>query len=110
MPISTASSSAWWDSARGALAAILRVRRLLDELDVLSDPDWAARAAALGWYDQSHMVRDFKRYTGVTPTAYVAAQRDHLEASELQDASGFVPQGPPRQIKSVQDQPAGQRR
>ena len=73
------------------LAAILRVRRLLEGLDVLADPDWSTLAAAHGWYDQSHMIRDFKRYTGVTPTAYVAAQRAHFDASEVADASGFVP-------------------
>lgn len=76
------------------LAAILRVRGLLDGLDVFSDLDWVALSAEHGWYDQAHMIRDFKRYTGVTPSAYVRAQREHLDREEALDASGFVPLGP----------------
>ena len=84
------------------VAAILRVRRLLAELDPFADVDWAARAAAHGWYDQSHLIRDFKRYTNVTPAAYLAAQRAHYSPDETPDAAGFVPIGPGGRIKSVQ--------
>lgn len=39
------------------------------------EPDWADVAAQHGYYDQSHLVRDFKEFSGMTPAAYVAAFR-----------------------------------
>lgn len=75
------------------LAAILRVRRLLAEIDVFGETDWAAATAAHGWYDQSHLIRDFKRTTGATPSAYVTAQRTHFAREEAASAGGFVPEG-----------------
>src|SRR6185503_1630185 len=33
-------------------------------------PDWASLAAELGWSDQAHFIRDFKRLVGRTPAAY----------------------------------------
>ncbi len=74
------------------LASLLRVRRLLAELDVDDEIDWPRRAAELGWYDQAHLIRDFRRYTGVPPTAYVQAQRDVLTRGETIHAAGFVPE------------------
>jgi AraC-like DNA-binding protein len=74
-----------------ALARVLRVRRLLEQLDVQDDVLWTRLAADLGWYDQSHLVRDVTRHTGVPPTAYVRAQRRFLSPDE--QAPGFVPEG-----------------
>ncbi|SHE50381.1 helix-turn-helix domain-containing protein [Streptoalloteichus hindustanus] len=34
------------------------------------DVDWARTAAELGYSDQSHLVRDFTRTVGISPTAY----------------------------------------
>jgi AraC-like DNA-binding protein len=72
-----------------ALARVLRVRRLLEQLDVRDDALWSRLAADLGWYDQAHLVRDVTRHTGVPPTAYVAAQRAFLAPDDL--TPGFVP-------------------
>lgn len=33
---------------------------------------WSALAASTGYADQSHLIRDFKTFTGMTPTAYAA--------------------------------------
>jgi AraC-like DNA-binding protein len=73
-----------------ALARILRLRRLLDSIDVHADLTWTALAAEWGWFDQSHFIRDFRRHTGVTPSAYVAAQRRLFDAG--QHEPGFVPE------------------
>lgn len=75
-----------------ALARLLRMRRLLDQIEVGGDVDWAELAVDLGWYDQAHLIRDFKRHTGVTPTQYIEAQRTTLSPVEAGDAAGFVPQ------------------
>ncbi len=72
------------------LARIVRLRRLLDGLDAFDDTvRWAELAASLGWYDQSHLIRDFRRHTGVSPTRYVLAQRAYFDPDDV--APGFVP-------------------
>jgi AraC-like DNA-binding protein len=73
-----------------ALGRILRLRRLLASLDVHADVTWGGLAAGWGWFDQSHFIRDFKRHTGVTPSAYVRAQRAAFAVGEAAD--GFVPE------------------
>lgn len=73
-----------------SLARILRLRRLLDRVDVHTDLSWTAVAAEWGWFDQSHFIRDFKRHTGVTPSGYVAAQRRAFATG--QNEPGFVPE------------------
>lgn len=75
-----------------SLARIVRMRQLLTELDVLRPIDWAELAVGGGWYDQAHLIRDFKHYTGSTPSRYVRAQLEEFSAEELADAAGFVPE------------------
>lgn len=72
------------------LARILRVRSLLDRIDVYGQVEWQEHAATLGWFDQAHLIRDFKRHTGVTPSEYQAAQRRAFTPAEA--APGFVPE------------------
>jgi AraC-like DNA-binding protein len=74
------------------LARILRMRRLLEGIDVHGVVGWADKAAELGWFDQAHLIRDFKRHTGVTPSQYVAAQRSMYDRTEAAVSAGFVPE------------------
>ena len=74
------------------LARILRMRRLLEEIDVHGSVGWADKAAELGWSDQAHLIRDFKRHTGVTPSEYLAAQRSTYDRTEAATSAGFVPE------------------
>lgn len=74
------------------LARILRMRRLLEEIDVHGSVGWADKAAELGWSDQAHLIRDFKRHTGVTPSQYLAAQRSTYDRTEAAISAGFVPE------------------
>lgn len=74
------------------LARLLRMRRLLDAIDVGDDPSWSGLAAAFGWFDQSHLIRDFKRHTGVTPARYGEVQRALLAPEGPGDGAGFVPE------------------
>ncbi|MEV6632957.1 helix-turn-helix domain-containing protein [Actinoplanes sp. NPDC051470] len=86
------------------VSRILRLRALLAAIDVYAPVDWPGLAAAYGWFDQSHFIRDFRRHTGVTPSAYVTAQRAAYTPDQA--APGFVPEltKPPEiDVKSVQD-------
>jgi AraC-like DNA-binding protein len=71
------------------VSRILRLRALLAAIDVYGPVDWPGLASAYGWYDQSHFIRDFRRHTGVTPSAYTAAQRAMFTPEQA--APGFVP-------------------
>jgi AraC-like DNA-binding protein len=82
------------------VSRILRLRALLTAIDIYSPVDWPGLAAAYGWFDQSHFIRDFRRHTGVTPSAYVAAQRAAFTPDQA--APGFVPELV-TDVKSVQD-------
>jgi AraC-like DNA-binding protein len=88
------------------LSRILRLRALLAAIDVYGTVDWPGLAAAYGWFDQSHFIRDFRRHTGVTPSRYVAAQRAAFTPEQA--APGFVPEVGV-DVKSVQDAGRGGR-
>ena len=45
--------------------------------------DWSELAAATGFSDQSHLVRDCRAFTGLTPTDWAASQ--HAAVGFVQD-------------------------
>jgi AraC-like DNA-binding protein len=55
----------------------LRVQRFQQALVLAHDqatPDWSQIAAELGFTDQSHLIRDFKAFAGITPEQYRLAK------------------------------------
>lgn len=74
------------------LARLIRMRTLLGRIDIRDAVGWSDHAAELGWYDQAHLIRDFKRHTGVTPSSYLEAQRASYTTVDAGDAAGFVPE------------------
>jgi AraC-like DNA-binding protein len=56
------------------LADILRFRRVFDAIERDSARPWTDAALAAGYFDQSHLVRDFRRFVGCTPTEFAAAR------------------------------------
>lgn len=58
---------------------INRLRRVRESISEREHVHWAEVACEHGFYDQSHLIRDFKRYTGHTPTDYLN-RRDLVDA------------------------------
>ncbi len=61
------------------LSRILRFQRVLRAFEAAAN--WAGAAADCGYYDQSHLIRDFRQFTGECPTAI--ARWDPLTAMFL---------------------------
>lgn len=49
-------------------ARVMRFRRVTETLP--ADRDWADVAAANGFYDQSHLIAEFRELAGITPDAF----------------------------------------
>lgn len=52
-------------------ARIVRLNALLKEV---SSSNWADLAARFGYYDQPHFVREFREFSGTTPTGFLRAR------------------------------------
>lgn len=55
---------------------VLRFHALLSRLALAPSADWALTAVEAGYADQSHLIHEFKRIAGITPTAYEPLQPD----------------------------------
>lgn len=62
------------------LGNILRIRRVFDELDHGSARAWTDAAMQAGYFDQSHFIREFRRFVGCTPTEFLDS-REGLAAA-----------------------------
>jgi AraC-like DNA-binding protein len=54
---------------------VRRFHRTLGKLGACQGVDWAALAAANGYFDQSHLIHDFREFTGICPMDYVGRIR-----------------------------------
>lgn len=59
-------------------ARVQRFQRLLRRVHGRETVDWPDLALACGYYDQSHLIRDFNAFAGINPSDYLAARTDHL--------------------------------
>jgi transcriptional regulator GlxA family with amidase domain len=57
----------------------IRFQRALHKLEADPQISWAALAAECGYFDQSHMIRDFRALSGYTPREYLAACPPHSD-------------------------------
>ncbi|UQU61360.1 AraC family transcriptional regulator [Couchioplanes caeruleus] len=57
------------------VARIYRFARLIVSVDASRPLDWSRLAHAAGYFDQAHFNREFKDFTGHTPSAYLALRR-----------------------------------
>lgn len=70
----------------GRVRRFQRARTLVGRTTV---PDWAGIAADCGYFDQSHLIRDFRAFSGLNPTAYLRQSSERLLPNHLL-ASGPV--------------------
>ncbi len=54
------------------VARIVRFDRIARAVRDDDHPDWLELAHANGYYDQAHLIREFREFAGITPTAYLA--------------------------------------
>ncbi len=50
---------------------VRRFQRARELVRTATKPDWAAVAVACGFFDQSHLIRDFRGFSGLTPEEYL---------------------------------------
>ena len=62
---------------------ILRFQRARVLAEKLQAPDWAELAVDCGYFDQSHLIRDFREFSGSTPKIYSVQQ--HPKDARLKD-------------------------
>ncbi|BCW88871.1 hypothetical protein sos41_20150 [Alphaproteobacteria bacterium SO-S41] len=66
----------WTGLPPSLYARVLRFDRAVEQIRARPTAiDWAQLAGGCGYYDQPHFNRDFRAFTGLTPTAFVAALR-----------------------------------
>jgi AraC-like DNA-binding protein len=59
-----------------AVARIIRFERARAAAEASERPDWTRIALEFGYYDQSHLINDFRAVTGRTPTTFLQDLQD----------------------------------
>jgi len=73
------------------VARIYRFARLILSVDTLRPVDWPELAQRAGYFDQAHFSREFKDFTGHTPTEYLALRRRFPAEPGFPPDSGPMP-------------------
>lgn len=73
------------------MARIYRFARLILSVDDLQPVDWAELAHTAGYFDQAHFSKEFKVFTGLTPTAYLALRRRFPAQKAFPPDNGPIP-------------------
>ena len=76
-----------------SLQRIARLRQLLEALDARKPIRWSHEAVGAGYFDQPHAIREFRAFTGMTPTEYVRRRQEAWGRDvEPGEAVNFVPE------------------
>jgi AraC-like DNA-binding protein len=60
------------------MARVLRFNRAISLLkETENSSDWSGIAFDCGYYDQSHLIREFRDFAGQTPTEFARSLSDH---------------------------------
>jgi AraC-like DNA-binding protein len=66
-------------------ARVQRFQQVVRRLGAGGPVEWAAVALDCGYYDQAHFIHDFRAFSGLSPTAYLARRTGHLNHVPLPD-------------------------
>jgi AraC-like DNA-binding protein len=58
-------------------ARIQRFQQVLQLIETGAKVNWSNLAATCGYYDQAHFIRDFRIFSGINPTEYLAQRTPH---------------------------------
>jgi AraC-like DNA-binding protein len=73
------------------VARIYRFARLILSVDAVRPVDWSELAAIAGYFDQAHLSKEFKDFTGHTPTEYLNLRRRFPAVQGFPPDSGPMP-------------------
>lgn len=73
------------------MARIYRFARLILSVDARRPVDWSTLAHAAGYFDQAHFSKEFKEFTGHTPTEFLAVRRRFPAERGFPPDSGPMP-------------------
>lgn len=59
-------------------ARVQRFNRVLAQIGLGREIDWASVVSQCGYYDQAHFIKDFRAFSGFTPTEYVERNKVHV--------------------------------
>jgi AraC-like DNA-binding protein len=65
---------------------VQRFQRAFHMIARQPEPDWAAVALAVGYYDQAHFINEFHRFAGITPTQFAPQSAAHPGNLPFNDA------------------------
>lgn len=64
-------------------ARLLRFRIVVDQAHLAEHVNWSQLAADGGFCDQAHFTHEFRRFAGITPSAFMAARGQHVNHLRL---------------------------
>jgi AraC-like DNA-binding protein len=59
-------------------ARVRRFQQVLQNIRAGVEFSWVDMAASCGYFDQAHFIHDFKEFSGINPTTYLAQKTEHL--------------------------------
>jgi methylphosphotriester-DNA--protein-cysteine methyltransferase len=70
-------------------ARLIRFNRVVELVQQNDSPDWADLAQCAGFFDQSHLINEVRRFTGKLPTELLRSPGDELAALAIQATAGL---------------------
>jgi len=65
------------------LARLRSFQRVISAIGQRPTVDWSDTAVRCGYYDQAHLIRDFRGFSGLTPTTYLTRRGPFLNYLEI---------------------------
>lgn len=64
---------------------LCRFRKVLENIQSCGSPDWTATALSAGYFDQAHLIHEFREFSGVTPEQYLALRTPFINHVRIRD-------------------------